>query len=270
VPGDNPREEAGDIGALAESVAEHGLLVPVLIEPDGTVRAGARRLEALRRLGRDEAECLLLPAGTDPAVAQLVENIQRKGLTPVEEARAFRALLERTGWSQARLARELGITPSRVSLALNLLSAPPEVQASVDSGEASAYAVKSSFGRRGRRDGRARAIAERVRSGRVVHAHFGAASSRVPSRELPPGIRARAFADRVEITFVLADAAFDLEGAAALAQTLVGILGDAEAEVMRALRRARRALLDLDGHAEEEDARSGGAKGLSTRTAMTV
>ena len=42
------REETGDIEALGASIAQHGLLVPILIEPDGTVRAGNRRVEAMR------------------------------------------------------------------------------------------------------------------------------------------------------------------------------------------------------------------------------
>jgi len=246
LPADAPRAELGDLDALRESVARHGLLVPLLIEPDGTVRAGARRLAALRALGRQDAECLLLPPGAQPGVVQLVENLQRKGLAPVEEARAMRALLDATGWSQARLARELGVSPARVSLSLNLLAAPPEVQAQVDSGDSSAYAVASAFGRRGRADGRAERVAARIREGRPVRAGFAPASARVSARELPRGIRARAFADRVEITFTVWDESAGLEGLMSLVEAFRSALGDREAACISALRKARARLAELD------------------------
>jgi ParB/RepB/Spo0J family partition protein len=243
LPDDRPRSDAGDVEALARSVEEHGLLVPILIEPDGTVRGGARRLAALRKLGRDAADCLVLPPGSDPAIAQLVENLQRKDLSPIEEARGFKALLERTGWSQAHLARELGIAPSRVSLALNLLDAPEEVREAVEAGQESAYAVKTAFSLRGRADGRAERVERRVREGALRRAHFGQASARVSARELPEGVRARAYADRVEITFVVGDPSPGLEAVRDIVGTVASLLAGREEETLDALRRAKARLV---------------------------
>lgn len=250
-----------DIESLAASVAQHGLLVPVLIEPNGTVRGGVRRLAALGALGREEVECLIMPPGTDPELAHLVENMQRKDLSPVEEARAFRHVLDRTGWRQVRLARELGISEARVSLALNLLDAPSEVLASVERHEQSAYDVECAFSKAGRRDGRAEEmtrraeeIKRRVHSGDVVPARFSATGVRVPTRRLPEGIRARAFTDRVEIAFTTTEEELplaELDRAGGLAAALKTALGASEGQVIAALREARSKALYLDGETEQ-------------------
>lgn len=255
---------------LAASIKEHGLLVPVLIEPDGTVRGGIRRLAALKSLGRLESECLIIPPGTDPALVQLIENLQRTDLSPVEEARAFRRVLDRTGWKQVRLARELGISEAHVSLALNMVKpegATPEVLEAVERGQESAYAVQCAFSKAGRRDGRAEEVRRRVRLGDVRRARFSSAITagvRVPARRLPEGIRARVFTDRVEVAFVAREEIFPLsklpgpdgleglEGltnglAKALRAALGGSGPQATAALIAGLREARRKVLRMDG-----------------------
>lgn len=255
-PADPLREESGDIESLGESIAQHGLLVPILIEPDGTVRAGNRRVEAMRarlsaatpvRAGDPEVECLVLPPGTDPAVAQIVENIQRKELTPIEEAKAYRALIANAKWSKSRLAREIGVSPSRVTARLNLLDAPMHVQAKVESGEANAWVVADAFSKRGRRDGRAVAVSERLRSGDAVRARYAPASVRVPVAALPDGIRAKVFRDRVEITITLRDDTPDLSGLGRISEAVSAPVSAAATTVLAALRAARRRALELDG-----------------------
>ena len=249
-PGKGGAGTGPNLACLAASIKEHGLLVPVLIEPDGTVCAGARRLAALKALGREYAECLIIPAGTDPALAQLVDNVQRRDLAPLEEARAFRRILDHTGWRQVRLARELGISEARVSLALNLVGpngAPPEVLAAIERGEESAYAVKCAFSEAGRRDGRARQVEKDIgrasgAGGDVFHVRFCPTGVRVPARCLPEGFRARAFPDRVEVAFTLSEDDFPLSRlpgpgglADGLAKALKATLGRSEPPVVAAL-----------------------------------
>jgi ParB-like chromosome segregation protein Spo0J len=256
------REEPGDIEALGASIARHGLLVPVLIEPDGTVRAGGRRVEAMRarasasaassREGREgesdpEVECLVLPPGADPAVAQVVENVQRKELTPVEEARAYRALIEGAGWTRARLACEIGVARSRVTSRLNLLEAPPHVQAKVVSGEASSWVVADAFSRKGRRDGRAAEVSERLGRGGKVNPRYTPASVRVPAGELPGALRAKVFRDRVEITVTLMDDTSDLSGVGRIADAVRARVAAAGSALLAALRAARRKACELEG-----------------------
>jgi ParB family chromosome partitioning protein len=66
---------------------------------------------------------------------QVIENIQRRSLQPIEEAKAFAALIEMNGWKGKDVAASLGIHPAKVSRGLALLKLPADVQAQVESGE---------------------------------------------------------------------------------------------------------------------------------------
>jgi len=136
VPDDRFRE-------LVESVREHGILQPVLVSE---VREGSQtvyRLVAGERRWRAalEAGLTTIPAlvrETTPAeglVMALVENIQRADLNPLEEAEAFRELMERFGLSQEEIARRVGRSRSAVANTLRLLQAAPEVRAALAAGE---------------------------------------------------------------------------------------------------------------------------------------
>lgn len=91
------RTDLGDIAGLAASIAELGLLHPVVVTPDGLLVAGERRLAAARRLGWDEIDARIAH-GLDDAVALLKaerdENTCRKDFTPTEEAAVYQQLLE--------------------------------------------------------------------------------------------------------------------------------------------------------------------------------
>jgi ParB family chromosome partitioning protein len=89
----NPREHLTDIDGLADSIREAGLIQPLVVQPiDGgyQVVAGHRRLAALQLLGRLNAECIVRrPLRSDEELlTMLIENGQRAGLDPIEEARA--------------------------------------------------------------------------------------------------------------------------------------------------------------------------------------
>jgi ParB family chromosome partitioning protein len=70
---------------------------------------------------------------------QLIENALRADLTPIEQARAYRRLLDAQGWSARQLAAELAIVPSTVTRALTLLELPTAVQDQVDQGKLAAH-----------------------------------------------------------------------------------------------------------------------------------
>lgn len=84
--GDRRREDYGDIGALAASIGRYGLLQPIVLDDDGTLVAGGRRLRAVRQLGWLEVPVRLLGSlsETERRKIELEENVQRKGLTPYE------------------------------------------------------------------------------------------------------------------------------------------------------------------------------------------
>lgn len=128
---------------LARSIEERGIIQPILAEqqPDGTylIVAGERRWRAARIAGLTVVP--VLPgvfSEEEKMEIALVENIQRQDLTPMEEARGYRDLLERAGISQEELARRLGKSRPAVANSLRLLKLPERVQTMVDTGELSA------------------------------------------------------------------------------------------------------------------------------------
>lgn len=137
---DNPRERLTDIAELAETIREEGLIQPLVVRRDGdrlVVVAGHRRLEAVRRLGWMRVEVIVRrPMAADEVLAKmLVENGQRAGLDPIEEARALSRLKTLGGLSDLELARKVGRSQPVVSGRLALLSLPPEEQEAVRVGQ---------------------------------------------------------------------------------------------------------------------------------------
>jgi ParB family chromosome partitioning protein len=129
---------------LAESIRRHGLLQPLLVSEAGAggyvVIAGERRWRAARKAGLDKVPAVVreqLTAREDLALA-LVENLQRRDLTPLEEARAFEHLRSEYGLSQAEIAEQVGWNRSTVANALRLLRLPESIQGLVESGSLSA------------------------------------------------------------------------------------------------------------------------------------
>ena len=276
LPPDGPRREHGDLEELKSSIGKHGLLVPVLIEPDGTVRGGSRRLRALSELKGEhaEVECIILPAGTDPAVAQLVENVHRKDLTPLEEAKAYRALLDKMGWTQTRLASEMCVSESHVSRTLRLLNLSAEAREKILSGELKRSQVESlltsrpedadatpalSVGGLSSAPTRSEVVAAKVAAGQPIHVRFQETSVRVPQAALPPGIRCRVFSDRVEIAVVIDDTEHTYlaagkmpkRRAVRLSEAIHKKLKSADDALADALREARRKVLILEGEIDE-------------------
>lgn len=121
------------IAELAESIRQHGLLTPLLVRRIGAERyeliAGERRLRALTRLGRTHADAIVLTAfDRDCAQLALIENLQRENLHYLDEAEAFRAILDGGDITQEALARSLSISASALANRLRLLKLPEPVR----------------------------------------------------------------------------------------------------------------------------------------------
>jgi ParB family chromosome partitioning protein len=148
---EQPRKEFEDgaLDRLAESLRTQGQLQPVMVRWDEgrgvyILICGERRWQAARRAGLATLACVIRdkPATPDELLTiQLIENVVRDDLKPIEQAKAFRALIDR-GWSQNRLAKELGIAQSSVSDALALLDLPESVQHLVDGGQVAPSTVR--------------------------------------------------------------------------------------------------------------------------------
>jgi ParB family chromosome partitioning protein len=134
-------EEALD--RLAASLKQRGQLQNIVVfwsEDLGSyvIISGERRYRAAQRAGLPTLRCKILerrPDDQERLGLQLIENCVREDLAPIERARAFRRLLDATGWSHERLGEELHITQFTVSTALKLLELPEAVQARVEAGE---------------------------------------------------------------------------------------------------------------------------------------
>jgi ParB family chromosome partitioning protein len=140
-----PREEFDEasLARLAESIRARGQLQPIRARWDEgrgayVIIAGERRWRAARMAGLATVSAVVVEGETSPAellAVQLVENCLREDLKPVEQAKAYRALLDQNGWSIRQLASELALDHSAVSKTLKLLDLPGSVQGFVESGE---------------------------------------------------------------------------------------------------------------------------------------
>ncbi len=118
---------------LADSIREKGVIQPVVARRCGSryqLIAGERRLRAAKKAGLATVPAILLEVGSDQEMMEisLIENVQREDLNPIEEARAFRALMETCFLTQEEVARKVGKNRSTVTNTLRLLHLSEEVR----------------------------------------------------------------------------------------------------------------------------------------------
>ena len=142
---DQPRQAFGDaeMAGLISSVREHGVLQPLVVTRHGTgyrLIAGERRLRAARAAGLAEVPVVVreAPAPQESLALALIENIQRHDLSALEEAEAYKRLLEEFELSHEAIARQVGRTRTHISNTLRLLGLVPVVQGALLSGAISA------------------------------------------------------------------------------------------------------------------------------------
>ena len=127
-----PRCAMGDLAELMASITEKGILEPLIVRQlrdRFQIVAGERRYQAAVRVGLSEVPVIVrdLDDGESIELA-LIENIQRKDLTPFEEAEALKALAERFGHTHEELARRLGKSRTSITESLSLNAIPAEVR----------------------------------------------------------------------------------------------------------------------------------------------
>ena len=144
VPNRNQPREAFDdaeLETLADSIRRDGLLQPILVRPlDGgyEIVAGERRWRASILAGLGRIPTIVQNVTEDRALElALVENLLRRDLDPIEEARAFKAMTERFGLTQDQIAQRTGRSRPSVANAVRLLRLPVDVQTLLRNGEIS-------------------------------------------------------------------------------------------------------------------------------------
>lgn len=172
-----PRQtfDPGSIEQLSQSLRRSGQLAPIVVRwcPNRQVWlivAGERRWRAARLAGMNEVACRFLNRETTEAETlelQLVENLLREDLRPIEEAKGFQRLMERYDYSGKQVAVALAVPESKVSRSLSLLKLPAEIQQQVDAREIS---VRSAYELTKEPDAdRQRRLAKQAAAGNLRH-----------------------------------------------------------------------------------------------------
>ncbi len=167
---------------LVASIRENGLLQPVVVRPaqDGgwEIVAGERRFRAVQELGWSEVPVVVHEVDDRMMlVLALIENLQREDLNPLDEARAYRRLVDEFGLTQAQVAERVGRDRSTVANTLRLLSLPESVRELLASGAITA--------------GHGRALLGLNDQARVIELAKAAAKTGLSVREVERRVRQR-------------------------------------------------------------------------------
>ncbi|WP_343005392.1 MULTISPECIES: ParB/RepB/Spo0J family partition protein [unclassified Collinsella] len=141
---DQPRKSFDEtqLSELSDSIKQNGVLQPILVRKKGDkyeIVAGERRYQASKLAGLKEIPAIVREID-DAEVFQLalIENLQRSDLTPIEEARGYRQLLDTKGLTQEGLAKILSKSRSAIANTLRLMDLPQEVQGMMEEGQITA------------------------------------------------------------------------------------------------------------------------------------
>ncbi len=142
-----PRQEMDEsaLQELADSIAQRGILQPLLVRPTPgrpghyQIIAGERRWRAAQRVSIHEVPVLVRPlSDSDAMAAGLVENLQREDLNAIEEAEGYKRLLEEFSLSQDKLGEAVGKSRAHIGNVIRLLKLPEQVRAMLRQGQLSA------------------------------------------------------------------------------------------------------------------------------------
>jgi ParB family chromosome partitioning protein len=127
-----PRQVMGDLSELVASIAEKGIIEPIIVrrrQDRFQIIAGERRYQAAVQAGLPEVPAIIRDIGDDEVTEiALIENLQRKDLTPFEEAEALAQLSERAGLTHDQIAKRLGKSRTAVTETLTLNQMPEDVR----------------------------------------------------------------------------------------------------------------------------------------------
>jgi len=161
---DQPRSvfDQEKLAELTASIREHGILSPIMVRSiDGgyfQIIAGERRWRAAREAGISEMPVKIVVANDQKALElAMVENLQREDLSPIEEARGYKVLMEEFNMTQEQVAERVSKSRPSVANSLRLLSLPDELKELVLRNELSAGSARALLALKGEEDMRAAA-----------------------------------------------------------------------------------------------------------------
>ncbi len=127
-----PRQVMGDLSELMASIAEKGIIEPIIVRQRGPrfqIVAGERRYQAAVQVGLRDIPVIIRDVDDDEIIEiALIENLQRKDLTPFEESEALQSLATRGSYTHEDLARRLGKSRTAITESLSLNNMPDEVK----------------------------------------------------------------------------------------------------------------------------------------------
>jgi ParB family chromosome partitioning protein len=127
-----PRQVMGDLSELMASIAEKGIIEPLVVRQRGgrfQIVAGERRYQAAVQVGLRDLPVVIRDVDESEMLElALIENLQRKDLTPFEEAEALHGLAQSCGYTHEDLARRLGRSRSSITESLSLVGMPEEIR----------------------------------------------------------------------------------------------------------------------------------------------
>jgi ParB family chromosome partitioning protein len=141
---EQPRTRFADeaLNELARSIVANGIVQPVVVRPVGAryqIVAGERRWRAAQRAGLHKIPVTVREIADDKLLEiALIENIQRQELNPIEEARAYRKLIDTIGLTQEKVAEQVGKERTLIATTLRLLKLPDDILKLIEEGKLSA------------------------------------------------------------------------------------------------------------------------------------
>ncbi len=127
-----PRQSMGDLAELTASIREKGVLEPLLVrkfEGRFQIIAGERRYRAAQEAGLAELPCVIRDSSdAETMEIALIENLQRKDLSPFEEADGLKVLAEKYGYTHEDMAEKIGKSRSTITESLSLTAMPEDVR----------------------------------------------------------------------------------------------------------------------------------------------
>ena len=187
---------------LAASIARHGIIQPLLVRPDPAsdgkfqLIAGERRWRAAQKARVHDVPVVIRQASDQDATElALIENIQRRDLSAVEEAEGYRQLMDQFGYTQEKLAKVLGKSRSHLANTLRLTGLPPSVQSMIRDGRLTPGQIRPLIGHP-RAEALAREVEKKGLSARQVEA-LARRESGPPRRKLPKSADIKALEKKV-------------------------------------------------------------------------